>query len=192
MTELIGRFLGFEEKMGRGLVTFGYYLLLFLLVVTTLYDLLVAFAGFFGAGFFGNLGKFLVLIPVRFIVMLIGLRIGTEFVLAVLNIDDSLKNDPLDTDILSSGLNPVRRPSSPMEAPEPVQTPMDDDAGVEEPLPTVPTTKKRTRKSTKKAAATKKTKKATTKTSAKATPDPAPDAAHDPAPSDTAPPADED
>ncbi|MEM6745820.1 MAG: DUF4282 domain-containing protein [Pseudomonadota bacterium] len=131
MTELVGRFLSFEETMGRGLVTFGYYLLLFLLVVTTLYDLVVAFAGFFGAGFLGNLGKFLVLIPVRFVVTLIGLRVATEFLLAVLSIDDGLRGETLDDDVLSSGLNPVRHPSSRMTSappPEPAPAAAEADA----------------------------------------------------------------
>ncbi|MEO1042700.1 MAG: DUF4282 domain-containing protein [Pseudomonadota bacterium] len=192
MTELIGRFLGFEEKMGRGLVTFGYYLLLFLLVVTTLYDLLVAFAGFFGAGFFGNLGKFLVLIPVRFVVMLIGLRVATEFVLAVLNVEDSLKADPLDADMLSSGLNPVRRPVSPAQTPEPEAPAIDEDELADEPVTAAASTKKRTRKSAKKTTATKKTKKATTKKSAKAASATTPEAANDPAPTEPSPPTDED
>ncbi|MEO1659011.1 MAG: DUF4282 domain-containing protein [Pseudomonadota bacterium] len=183
MTELVGRFLSFEETMGRGLVTFGYYLLLFLLIVTTLYDLIVAFAGFFGAGFLGNMGKFFVLIPVQFIVMLIGLRVATEFVLAVLGINDSLKSEPIDGDVFSSGLNPVRHPSSRMAsavAAEPVPAEDDED---EAPAPTAKTTKKRAKKAAKKT--TKK--RAATKKAADPAPAPAPEPANDPAPSSDEP-----
>ena len=159
MTELIGRFLSFEEHMGRGLIMFGYYLLLFLLVVTTLYDLVVTFGGFFGPHFIGNLGKFLILIPVRFVVMLVGLRVATEFVLAVMGIDESLKREPLDYDVLSSGINPVRQPQSQMASAAPAEA-ASDDADEEESAPSSKTAKKRTKKTTKKTrkkAATKKT-----------------------------------
>ena len=178
MTELVGRFLSFEDRMGRGLVTFGYYLLLFLLVVTTLYDMILAFAGFFGSGFFRNLGKFFILIPVQFIVMLIGLRVATEFVLAVLGIEEGLKREPLDTDVLSSGINPVRQPSqmagaptAEREAPEPAE----DEALAQ----TAKTTKKRSRKAAKKT---------TAKTTAKKA---APEPANDPAPEKDTPSSDD-
>ena len=165
MTELVGRFLSFEDRMGHGLVTFGYYLLLFLLVVTTLYDMILAFAGFFGSGFFRSLGKFFVLIPVQFIVMLIGLRVATEFVLAVLGIEEGLKSEPLDTDVLSSGLNPVRQPSQMASAPTAErETP---EPAEEETEPPAKTTKKRTRKAAKKPT--------TKKTAQKAAPEPAND-----------------
>ncbi len=178
MTELVGRFLSFEDKMGRGLVTFGYYFLLFLLVVTTLYDMVLAFAGFFGSGFFRNLGKFFILIPVQFIVMLIGLRVATEFVLAVLGIEEGLKREPLDTDVLSSGLNPVRQASQMASAP-PAERSAPDPAEDEAPEPTVKTTKKRTRKAAKKTSAKAATKKAT------------PEPANDPAPEKDTPSSDD-
>ena len=110
MQELIGRFLSFEEHLGRGLVKFVYYVLLFLLVVTTLYDLVVALATMVSVRFWAGLWKFLVVLPLRFFVMLLLLRVGAELVLAVLSIDDNLKTDDAEDDTISTGLNPVTAP----------------------------------------------------------------------------------
>ncbi|GGY46572.1 DUF4282 domain-containing protein [Parvularcula lutaonensis] len=132
MSELIGRFLSFEEHLGRGLVKFVYYVLLFLLMMTTLYDLGVAVGQMFGGKFWLGLGKFVVRIPLEFIVSLLLLRVGAELIMAVLSIDDHLRSGIRDGDTMSSGLN---APSHPPAAAPTLKTPsaevandLDDDA----------------------------------------------------------------
>ncbi|MEE4208407.1 MAG: DUF4282 domain-containing protein [Parvularcula sp.] len=110
MSELVGRFLSFEEDLGRDLVKFVYYVLLFLLVVTTLYELVVALIDMFTVKFWPNFGRFLVAIPLRFFISLLLLRVGTELVIAILSIDDRLREREPRGDVMSSGLNPVRDP----------------------------------------------------------------------------------
>lgn len=132
MSELIGRFLSFEEHLGRGLVKFVYYVLLFLLVVTTLYELGSAVGGMFGGKFLPNLWQFLIVQPFRFFVMLLLLRVGAELFIAVLSIDDNLRGEATPEDTMSTGLNPVAPPNpaptmkkakAPVETSEPeVQT----------------------------------------------------------------------
>lgn len=130
MSDLVSRFLSFEEVMGRSLVRFFYYVLLFILVVTTLYDMVVTLMGFFSPQVLKNLGRFFVLIPVMFGLKLLALRVGTELVLAILNIEASLQSDDLNADVMSSGLNPVAdRPSQPPASKMVVQ---DEDDGPED------------------------------------------------------------
>ena len=112
MSDLIGRFLNFEEHLGRGLVKFVYYVLLFLLVVTTLYDLAVALFGMFTVKFWPNLWQFLVFQPLKFFVALLLLRVGAELIIAVLSIDDSIRGEEASDDTMSSGLNPVSPPKA--------------------------------------------------------------------------------
>lgn len=110
MSELVGRFLSFEEHLGRDLVKFVYYVLLFLLVVTTIYDLGVAVGQMFGGKFWPAAGRFLVRIPLEFFVSLLLLRVGAELVMAVLSIDDNLRSGMTEGDTMSSGLNPPAHP----------------------------------------------------------------------------------
>ena len=112
MSDLIGRFLSFEENLGRGLVKFVYYVLLFLLVVTTLYGLTVALFGMFTVKFWPNLWQFLVFQPLKFFVMLLLLRVGAELIMAVLSIDDSIRSEVATDDTMSTGLNPVAPPKA--------------------------------------------------------------------------------
>ncbi|NNU15746.1 DUF4282 domain-containing protein [Parvularcula sp. ZS-1/3] len=112
MSELVGRFLSFEEHLGRGLVKFVYYVLLFLLVVTTLFGLGSAVYMMFAKAFWPNLWQFLVFIPLRFFVALLLLRVGAEVVIAVLSIDDNLRGESASPDSLSTGLNPVAPPKA--------------------------------------------------------------------------------
>lgn len=113
MSELVGRFLSFEESLGKDLVKFVYYVLLFLLVVTTLYDLVTSFVAIFTVKILPNLGQVFVVIPLRFFVTLLLLRVASEVVIAVLSIDDNLRAAGPDGDTMSSGLNPVVRPAEP-------------------------------------------------------------------------------
>jgi len=116
MTELVGRFLSFEDHMGRGLVRLLYYVLLFLLVVTTAWELLVTFSNL-SDKFWTNLWRLLVIEPFTFVVKVLFLRLAAELVMAILSIDDSLQTGAPSGDIMSSGLNVGGGPSP---APEPV------------------------------------------------------------------------
>jgi hypothetical protein len=129
MSELVGRFLSFEEDLGRDLVKFVYYVLLFLLVVTTLYDLVVAVIDMFTARFWHNLGRFLVVIPLRFFITLLLLRVGAELVIAILSIDDNLREREPHGDVMSSGLNPMKAPldESVLRGAEPDKRPENED-----------------------------------------------------------------
>jgi hypothetical protein len=155
MSELVGRFLSFEEHMGRSLVKFVYYVLLFLLVVSTLFEMVAALIAMFDDRFWPNLGQFLVLIPLRFFVSLLLLRVGAELVIAVLSIDDNLQNGHNVGDTMSSGLNPAPVPPAPsrmnVEPAEP--EPEVGEIPVAKKAPAKKATKKRsTKKATKKAA----------------------------------------
>ncbi len=100
MTELIGRFLSFEEHLGRGLVKFAYYVALFYLVVLSLYDMV----GFLFGGF--RLGQFL-LVPFKFLISILVLRVVAELVMAILSIDDHLQQGARATDDgFEAGLTP--------------------------------------------------------------------------------------
>lgn len=106
MQELVGRFLSFEEHLGRGLVRLLFYGLLFLLVVTTAWELLVIFSNL-SQKFWPNLWRLLITEPFTFLVKLLMLRLGAEVILAVLSIDDSLRSNGADGDgdVMSSGLS---------------------------------------------------------------------------------------
>jgi len=157
MSELVGRFLSFEEDLGDGLVKFVYYVLLFLLIVTSLYDWVMAFFHIFAGKPWSSLGLFLVGVPLRFMLGLLLLRVGAEVILAILSIDDSLKKSEPDGDTMSSGLNLGTVPAS-ASTKTPAEVVEDDEE---------PTARPRTKKATKKSA--KKTaKKAAKKSSKKA------------------------
>lgn len=107
MSDLIGRFLSFEEHLGRGLVKFAYYVALFYLVVIALYDMI----GYLFGGF--KLGQFL-LVPFQFLLSVLVLRIAAEFMMAILSIDDNLQGANADTDGFEAGLTPQPAPSTTM------------------------------------------------------------------------------
>lgn len=111
MSDLVGRFLSFEEHLGKGLVKFVYYVLLFLLVVATLFDLGEAVFRMITVKFWTNMWQFLVIIPLRSFVALLLLRVGAELAIAVLSIDDNLKGEGPGDDVMSTGLNPVTPPT---------------------------------------------------------------------------------
>jgi hypothetical protein len=129
MSELVGRFLSFEDHLGRGLVKFVYYVLLFLLVVTTLFELVTALIAMFSGAFWPSLWAFLVLVPLNFFVRLLLLRVGAELVIAILSIDDNLRGES-SPDTMSTGLNPVTPPRAAptMTAPIPRNETAEDEA----------------------------------------------------------------
>lgn len=104
MSDLIGRFLSFEDHLGRGLVKFAYYLALFYLVVVSLYELIKYL-------FAGQFGDFL-LVPFQFLLQLLLLRIGAEVVMAILSIDDHLQGVATSTEGFEAGLTPSDAPST--------------------------------------------------------------------------------
>lgn len=104
MTELVGRFLSFEEHFGRGLIRFVYYLLLFLLVATSLWEVIMEL-GKLGSQFWASLWHVLVSIPLFFIVKLLLLRLCTEVILSISAAAENLQGQVLDSDVMSSGLN---------------------------------------------------------------------------------------
>lgn len=173
MSELVGRFLSFEDQMGRGLVRFVYYVLLFLLVVTTLWEI-VTTAGKLGDDFWHNLWDILVIIPLSFLVKLLLLRVGAELVMAVLSIDDHLQGGMPEGDVMSSGLNVAARRGAPVPQPaQPDPQPATDEAQDGDGPPAKPATKKRAGTGGKKAArktakTASKTKTASRKTAKKA------------------------
>jgi hypothetical protein len=170
MSELVGRFLSFEEHLGRGLVKFVYYVLLFLLVVSTVFGLVTAVIGMFSGPFWPNLWSFLVMVPLTFLVSLLLLRVGAELVLAILSIDDNLRLEGSDTDSMSTGLNPVTPPRAAPTMTAPISpAPMAESSS--EPQaeqPAEPVAPKTSEKAPRKAPARKRAgKKATKKTAAK-------------------------
>jgi hypothetical protein len=98
VSDLIGRFLSFEEHLGRGLVKFAYYVALFYLVVVSLYELVAHL-------FDGEFGRFL-LVPFEFLLALLVLRVVAELVIAVLSIDDNLRGAAGTVDGMEAGLTP--------------------------------------------------------------------------------------
>ncbi|WOI53322.1 DUF4282 domain-containing protein [Parvularcula sp. LCG005] len=115
MNDLIGRFLSFEERMGKGLVKVTYYVALFFLVVVTLFNLIrFLFAGDFGHFF---------LTPFVFLIRLLMLRLASEVVLAILSIDDNLRHSVAEPDGFESGLTPTPSPEKPAPKPEPPVAP---------------------------------------------------------------------
>ncbi|MCQ8183830.1 DUF4282 domain-containing protein [Parvularcula maris] len=164
MSELVGRFLSFEDHLGRGLVKFVYYVLLFLLVITTLFELVTALIGMFNGEFWASLWAFLVLVPLNFFVRLLLLRVGAELVIAILSIDDNLRGES-SADTISTGLNPVTPPRAAPTMTAPI-TPSrtagstsekraeaaDEEAADAPPTPTKAAKKRPPRKRTKKAA----------------------------------------
>ncbi|MEM1379825.1 MAG: DUF4282 domain-containing protein [Pseudomonadota bacterium] len=104
MSDLVSRFLSFQEHMGRGLVRLVYYVLVFLLVVTTLYEMTTSF-GAMTETFWSNMWRVLVIIPLMFFVKLLLLRLAAELVLAVQSINESLQSGTPQGDVMSSGLN---------------------------------------------------------------------------------------
>lgn len=127
MSELVGRFLSFEEHMGRELVKFAYYVLLFLLVVTSLYEMVMALFGMFAHKFWPNLWQFLVVVPLTFVVSLLLLRVGAELVIAVLSIDDNLQAGDQTGDVMSTGLNVASPPAAPATVKRPAPEPEPED-----------------------------------------------------------------
>lgn len=164
MKTLASRFLTFEETLGAGLVKFAYYVLLTVLIVTTIVSMIAGIIAMFTTGFWVGLGALLIA-PIQFVIGLILLRVATELVLAVLSIDDNLsgENGRGDT-ALAPRIQPVP-PTAPAE-PKP--------AAKKTTVKKAPT-KKTTKKAVKTTPATKKTAaaaKAATRPSS-ATPDPA-------------------
>lgn len=98
MSDLIGRFLSFEDHLGRGLVKFAYYLALFFLVVSTLYHMVRHL-------FDGDIGDFL-LEPFQFVLWLVLFRVAAELALAILSIDDQLQGGIGSMEGFEAGLTP--------------------------------------------------------------------------------------
>ena len=101
MGDLVGRFFSFEEHLGRGLVRFTYFLALFYLVVLSIFAMVVALIKL-------NFGAFL-LVPFRFILFVVLLRVGAELVLAILSIEERSRV-PGGSDGFEAGLTPSDRP----------------------------------------------------------------------------------
>lgn len=117
MSDLVGRFLSFDEHLGRGLVKFAYFVGLFYIVVTHIYL-------FFGHLFDLSIGA-LVLIPFKFLLWVLIIRIAAEFVIAVLSIDDHLQGVAASQEGFEAGLTPskgnVEQPTpSPSSKEEPI------------------------------------------------------------------------
>lgn len=163
MSDLIGRFLSFEEHLGRGLVKFTYYLALFMLVVTFAWLSLKALFGF-------QLGD-LVVYLFQFLFYLVGLRVVTELALAILSIDDSLQQSNGPASGFEAGLTPAEAPvTATTITPTSAPAPADDDGAADEDASAdtaaAPAAAKPTKKATKRPAkkATKKAAKKTTST----------------------------
>lgn len=128
MSELIGRFLSFEDHLGRGLVKFAYYLALFFAVVTNVYFLLKALFGF-------HLGDAVIVIC-QAALWIVVLRVGAELALAILSIDDNLQQGRRTGDGFEAGLTPAAatKTTDTPQAAKPVQKDdADGDAGSDEP-----------------------------------------------------------
>ena len=89
MSQIVSRFLSFEETLGAGLVKFAYFVLLAVLAIGTVGAMIGGLVAAFTGDVAGGIGTFL-LAPLRFVVALILLRVATEVVLAILSIDDQL------------------------------------------------------------------------------------------------------
>ncbi|MGV6819602.1 MAG: DUF4282 domain-containing protein [Parvularcula sp.] len=114
MSDLIGRFLSFEEHLGRGLVKFAYYLALFFSIVVNLWWLMTAIFGL-------RLGD-AVIILCQAILAIVVLRVVTELALAILSIDDHLQNGGVVNEGFEAGLTPAPRTAkadAAQPAPEP-------------------------------------------------------------------------
>ncbi|MEM6649067.1 MAG: DUF4282 domain-containing protein [Pseudomonadota bacterium] len=109
MSDLIGRFLSFEEHLGRGLVKFAYYVALFYLIVISLFEMITFLFG-------GKFGEF-ILVPFGFLLQLLLLRVGAELIMAVLSIDDNLQGNGFSADGVEAGLTPA--PTTPSSSPPP-------------------------------------------------------------------------
>ena len=165
MSDLIGRFLSFEEHLGRGLVKFVYYLLIAVMVVMTISSMLEAFFGLFSEAegdFWSHFG-ILFREPILLVIAIMLLRVVSEFILAVLSINDNLRQDALSGSAngFETGLTPrpTQHPSTTtvtnVTEPAPRQDlPSDEGEPVKKPV-TKKTSKKSTKKATKKAAAPK-------------------------------------
>ncbi|ADM08944.1 heat shock protein HtpX [Parvularcula bermudensis HTCC2503] len=173
MSDLIGRFLSFEDHLGRGLVRVLYYVALFYVVVITLYETA-------NHVFDLDIGL-LLLVPFKFILTVLVLRVASEVLIAILSIDDHLKGQAVTGGGFEAGLttsDPAQ--ASTRDLTEAADEPDDLPAqGGEEPaVSTGPqssatmkraATKTATKKTATKKAAKKATKKATKKTAAKST-----------------------
>ena len=129
MSDLIGRFLSFDELLGRGLVKFAYFISLFYLVVIHLFHL-------------GNelyhleIGN-LLLVPFQFLFWVLVVRLIAEMLLAILSIDDRLQGVTVSNDGFEAGLTPdkhQRRPDEPKDPePDPAEAPIEDAALQDDP-----------------------------------------------------------
>ena len=116
VSDLIGRFLSFEERLGRGLVKFGYYLAIGFLVIWTVFAL-------FKYLFSWQIGAFF-LVPFQFIGLVIALRVTSETLLSILSIDENKPHGA--SDGFEAGITPSPAPSTTMHetrAPAPEETP---------------------------------------------------------------------
>ena len=150
MSDLIGRFLGFEERLGRGLVKFAYYILLIFLCVAAinaffLYIFRLEFVSW-------------ILVPFQFIGLVIALRVVAEALLAILSIQDDSAHAEEMIDGFESGITP--RPTAPAATatvhepskPAAMNAVEDADESEEEETASKPAAKKTTKKAAKKSA----------------------------------------
>ena len=98
MSDLIGRFLSFDEHLGRGLVKFAYFVSLFYVVVIHLFMLVAHLIDL-------DFGR-LLLVPFKFLIWVLLIRVAAELVLAVLSIDDHLQDARAMGDGFEAGLTP--------------------------------------------------------------------------------------
>lgn len=105
MSDLIGRFLSFEERMGRDLVRFAYYVGLFYLVVLSLFGLI-------GHLFAMEIGQFL-LVPFKFLLWLLVLRVVAEVAMAILSMEEQMNPAGASGDGFEAGLTPPPGAGSP-------------------------------------------------------------------------------
>lgn len=127
MSDVIGRFLSFDEQLGRGLVKFAYFLSLFYLVVIHVVEL-------FRHLIHLEIGPFL-LVPFKFLLFVLALRIAAEFLIAVLSINDRLQEEAMVAEAgSSSGLTPEPgTPVSPSSGGESMESPAPDMSGDDRP-----------------------------------------------------------
>lgn len=130
MSDLIGRFLSFDERLGKGLVRFTYYVALFYAVVIHLYALAVH-------GWRLDIGMFL-LVPFKFLIWVLILRVTAEVLIAILSIEENQQPPVTGSEGFEAGLTPSPVPPqdpSPSAAPaEPEDPDADEDDGPEESL----------------------------------------------------------
>lgn len=121
MSDLIGRFLSFDELLGRGLVKFAYFITLFYLVVAHLFYLVTHL-------FALEIGEML-LVPFQFLFWVLAVRLIAEMLMAILSIDDRLQGVTVSNDGFEAGLTPdkhQRHPAEPKEPePDPLEEPVD-------------------------------------------------------------------